>query len=140
MASATGAIRVGAIVAATSPSWAGRARGARGEANWLPRPDESWFDPRTGRPSPRFYQFMREIAETRLGGVNGSTVTEVATSVSNTQTDVAAAITYSQSVASYAQGVAATANATAEVAQNSGLSGASSIPPPPDPPQWDNRG
>lgn len=100
------------------------------------RADEAWFDPNTGRPTSRFFQFMHEIAENRLGGVDGYTIPQVSTSVTQTQTEVIATATYAQSVSAYAQGVAATATATAQVAQSNSLSGATSIPETPEPPDW----
>lgn len=99
------------------------------------RADEAWIDPKTGRPTPRLFQLLHEICENRLGGVNGQTIPSVATSVVETQAEVVATTTYAQSVAAYAQGVAATATATAQVAQNNSLTGASSIPEAPEPPE-----
>jgi len=119
--------------AAARVAWAG-SRSPRKTLDWLPRADEVWFDPKTGRPTRRFYQFMREIAEERLGGVQGATVPQVQTSVINTQAEVAATTTYATQVGQYAQGVAATVAATAEVAQDAGLSGAETIPEVPTAP------
>lgn len=131
--SRTGAIRFGILVAGSSPAWAGRA-GNRAKVDWLPPAHIAWFDPQTGRPTPVFFQFIREIAEVRLGGVNGTTVPQVQTTVAQTQTEVIATQSYATQVGAYAQGVAATATATAQVAQNNSLSGAGSIPEAPDPP------
>jgi hypothetical protein len=131
--SRTGAIRFGILVAGTSPAWAGRA-GNRPKVDWLPPAHISWFDPQTGRPNPVFFQFIREIAEVRLGGVNGTTVPQVQTTVAQTQAEVVATQSYATAVGTYAQGVAATATATAQVAQSNSLTGAGSIPPAPEPP------
>lgn len=131
--SRTGAIRFGILVAGTSPAWAGRAAN-REKVDWLPPAHIPWFDPKTGIPTRVFFQFIREIAEVRLGGINGTTVPQVQTTVSQTQAEVIATQGYATQVGAYAQGVAATATATAEVAQNNGLSGAGSIPSTPDPP------
>jgi hypothetical protein len=82
-----------------------------------------------------FFQFIREIAEVRLGGVNGTTVPQVQTTVAQTQTEVIATQSYATAVGAYAQGVAATATATAQVAQSNSLAGATSIPDAPEPPE-----
>lgn len=123
----------GVGVAATRVTWAGSAA-RRESVDWLPRADEMWFDARTGRPTRRFYQFMREVAENRLGGPQGQTVPQVATSVASTQTAVVEAVSFAQQVGQYAQGVAATVQATVEVAQTEGLAGAESIPETPSTP------
>lgn len=124
---------VGFNSAASRVAWAGTSS-PRKTLDWLPRADEVWFDPKTGRPTRRFYQFMREVAEERLGGVQGKSVPQVATDVVNTQAEVAATVTYATQVGQYAQGIAATASATAAVAKDEGLSGAESIPDiPPNP-------
>jgi len=119
--------------AAARVAWAGT-RSPRKVNDWLPRADEVWFDPKTGRPTRRFYQFMREVAEVRLGGVRGKTVPQVQTDVVNTQAEVAATTTFAAQVNQYAQGVAAVAAATAAVAQDSGLAGSESIPEVPPAP------
>lgn len=131
--------RIGLLVAATSPAWAGRARQARSN-NWMLRADEQWFDPKTGRPSPRFFQFMFEIAQNRLGGVNGASIPTVQTSVAQTQAEVVNTSSYARSVAVYAQGIAAAVDATTEVAQNNALTGADGIPGTPEPPQVPGSG
>jgi len=131
--SRTGAIRLGILVAGTSPAWAGRAAN-REKVDWLPPAHIPWFDPKTGIPTKVFYQFIREIAETRLGGINGTTVPQVQTTVTQTQSEVIATQSYAVSVGSYAQGIAATATATAQVAVSNGLSGSGSIPSTPIPP------
>jgi hypothetical protein len=101
---------------------------------WLPRADEVWIDLKTGRPTRRFFQFMHEVAELRLGGVQGLTVPQVKQDVDTTRSAVVGNITFTAQVSQYAQGVAATATASAQVAQDSGLAGAESIPPTPEPP------
>lgn len=113
--------------AAARVAWAGSAS-PREKLDWLPRADEVWIDMKTGRPSRRFFQFMREISEVRLGGVQGKSVPQVQTDVVNTQAEVAATTTFAASISQYAQGVAAVVQATTEVAQDSGLAGAESIP------------
>lgn len=123
----------GLASATTRVTWAGT-RARRESVDWLPRADEMWFDVKTGRPTRRFFQFMREVAENRLGGPQGQTVPQVATSVASTQTAVVEVASFSQRVGQYAQGVAATVRATVEVAQTEGLAGAESIPETPSTP------
>lgn len=130
----TGAIRIGLLVAASSPPWAGRARQAR-SSNWMLRADVAWFDPRTGRPTPAFFQLMHEITENRLGGVNGASIPTVQSVVTQTQAEVVNTSTYARNIAVYAQGIAASVDATTEVARNNALAGADGIPGTPEPPQ-----
>jgi hypothetical protein len=130
----TGAIRIGLLVAASSPAWAGRARQAR-SYNWMLRADEMWIDPKTGRPSPRLFQLLREICENRLGGIDGASIPTVQTTVTQTQAEVVATSTYARNVSIYAQGIAAAVDATTEVARNNALTGADGIPGTPEPPQ-----
>lgn len=125
--------RAGINSAAARVAWGGSAS-PREKLDWLPRADEVWIDPKTGRPSRRFYQFLREIAEVRLGGVQGKSVPQVQTDVVNTQAEVAATTTFAAQVNQYAQGVAAVAAATTAVAQDSGLAGSESIPEVPPAP------
>lgn len=127
----SGVIRLGVLVAASSPDWSSRA-GRRERVDWLPPPHMAWIDPQTGRPTPQFYRFMHEMAENRLGGVAGSTLPAVSTAVTETRVDVANTTTQLNAVATYAEGVAATASALTEVAENNSLSGATSVPAVPD--------
>jgi hypothetical protein len=126
--------RIGTLSAASSPAWSGRASANRAKVDWLLRPDEMWIDSKTGRPSPRFYQFIREIAEVRLGGIQGVSVPQVATAVTQTQAEVVATTSYAEAAVAYSQGVAATATATAQVTTAAALPGSESIPIIPEPP------
>lgn len=129
----TGAIRIGFLVAGTSPPWAGRATANRQRVPWLPSAGVP-VALADGRMNPVWYRALQEVFENRLGGINGATVSEVVTSVTQTQAEVIATSTYAAQVSAYAQGVGATAAATAQVAQNNSLSGATAIPKTPDPP------
>lgn len=129
----------------TRVGWGGELVPARGSTttntartrDWLLRADEIWIDPKTGRPSRRFFQLMREICETRLGGVNGRTVPQVIEDVATTQTEVAVTVNYATRLGEYTETIAATANATAEVLQTNGEPGAEDIPEsPPTGPVW----
>jgi len=119
---------VGFNSAASRVAWAG-STARRERVEWMPRADEPWFDPKTGRPTRRFYQFMHEIAEQRLGGVNGRTVPQVADDLTTTQGTVTATVNFATQAVQYSESVAATANATAEVLQANGEPGADTIPP-----------
>lgn len=119
--------RAGINSAAARVRWAGNAS-PREKMDWLPRADEVWIDMKTGRPTRRFFQFMHEIAERRLGGVQGKTVPQVQTDVVNTQAEVAATTTFATAIGQYAAGVAASTMATVEVLQDTGASGSESIP------------
>jgi hypothetical protein len=93
-----------------------------------------WIDPKTGRPTRRFFQFLREIAEVRLGGVQGTTVPQVQTTVTQTQSEVAATTSFAVQVGQYAQGIGASTQATIDVLQDAGTAGSESIPAPPTTP------
>lgn len=129
-------IRVGVAVAAVPVTWAGN-EASRNVADWLPRIDERVIDPRTGFFTTRWYNYFRELG-VRLGGIQGPSITQVVTTVEQTQVQVAQNTAYTDSAVAYASSVAATATAAAEVAQSNGLSGAGSIPPPSAPPHRPN--
>lgn len=117
--------------AASRVAWAGTSS-PREKLDWLPRADEQWFDPKTGRPSRRFYQFIREIAEVRLGGVQGRTVPQVHSDVVQTQATTTATVSYATQLGQYAQGVAATAAATLQVLKDNAEPSAETVPAPPE--------
>lgn len=132
----TGAIRFGVLVAGSSPPWAGRATRAT-KVPWLPPIHVSPVlpDGKGGyRWNPDVYRALKWVFEDALGGINAPTLPQVSTTVSQTQAEVVATVTYTAAVAAYAQGVSATAEATAQVAQNNSLTGATSIPEVPEPP------
>src|SRR5690606_37927848 len=82
--------------AAARVPWAG-GRAKREAADWMPRADEAWTDPKTGRPSRRFFQFMSEM-ERRMGGINGASIPQVQQDVTNTQAEVVATSTFAAQV------------------------------------------
>jgi hypothetical protein len=116
--------------ASSRTAWAG-ARAPRKSGDWLPRPDEVWVDQKTGRPTPRFFQFVREIAEVRLGGVQGKSVPEVHADVVQTQATATATVSYATQLGQYTQGVAATAAATLLLLMDNDEPAAEPVPPPP---------
>lgn len=127
---------VGFAAAAAPVPWAGN-EASRAVSDWLPRIDERPIDPRTGCFTTRWYNYFRVLGE-RLGGVQGPSIEQVVSNVQVTQQAVAATATYVDQSIAYTQSVAASAEATAQVAQNNGLSGSGSIPPPSPPPNRPN--
>lgn len=123
------ASRAGVYSRATSSAGVTSVR--RSRVDWLPRADEQWIDPKTGRPTRRFYQFLREVAENRLGGVVGQTVPQVATAVSATSAVAATVGVFATQVRDYAVQVNESAEATRTVSVDNGLTGAGDIPPGP---------
>lgn len=121
----------GVASAASSVTWAGNT-GARRTNDWLPRADEVWFDVKTGRPTRRFFQFIREVAEVRLGGIEGKTVPQVHSDVVQTQATTSATVSYATQLGQYTQGVAATAAATLQVLKDNAEPSAETVPPPPE--------
>lgn len=132
------AIRVGLAVAAAPVSWSGN-EASRSVVDWLLRIDEPFGEVRGNKVflTRRAWNLLREICD-RLGGVQGPSMAQVVTSVTETQVQVAANTSYVDSAVAYTASVAATAEAAAEVAQSNGLSGAGSIPPPSPPPSRPN--
>lgn len=129
---------VGFASAASPVAWAGN-RGSRNVADWLPRIDEPLAFIRDGKVymSQRWWNWERAVAD-RLGGVQGPSVTQVVQEVADTRVQVAANTVYTEQAVAYTTSVAQAQAATAEVAQNSGLSGAGSIPAPGHPPSRPN--
>lgn len=129
---------VGFASAAAPVAWAG-SEGSRNVVDWLPRIDEPLATVRNGRVyiNVRWYNLLRELCD-RVGGIQGQSIPQVVASVQETQVQVAANTAYTDSAVAFTNSVAATATATAQVAQNSGLSGSGSIPPPSPPPNRPN--
>lgn len=129
-------IRFGVAVAAAPTAWAGN-EASRSVTDWLPPMETPLLDPRTGRIHPAWYRYLRVLGE-RIGGIQGATIPQVQASVAATQVQVAANTAYVDQSVAYTASVAASAAATAQVAQENGLSGAGSIPPPSSPPSRPN--
>lgn len=129
-------VAAGVGVAATRVAWGGTTA-IRKVVDWLP-PAHVPFSNDGKHVNPVWYRALRELFETRAGGVNGPTIPQVRQSVTDTQETVVGVVTFAQQVGQYAQGVAATVQATAEVTQDAGLSGSESIPDPPaTPPEYE---
>lgn len=131
-------IRAGFPVSATPTAWAGN-EGSRNVVDWLPRIDEPFGTVRNNNfyINPRWYNLLRELCD-RVGGIQGASIPQVVQAVQETQVQVAVNTAYTDSAVAYTASVAASAQATAQVAQTNGLSGASSIPPPSPPPSRPN--
>lgn len=125
---------VGFASAAAPVAWSGN-QGSRRVADWLPRIDEAFGTVRDGKVyiNVRWWNLLREVCD-RLGGVQGPSITQVVSTVEQTQVQVAANTTYTNQAVAYTASVAASAEATAQVAQSNGLAGSGSIPSIGDPP------
>jgi len=133
MATRTTAISVGPVISTVPVPW-NASDAARQKVPWLPRPDIPWFDPKTGKPTAPFAQFMQELAETRLGGISGKSVVQIATTTEQVKAQVVATAEYTEAAVTYTRGVAAQSDALKTVAQANNLDGATTVPPTPDPP------
>lgn len=125
MASDTCAAAAGLAAAAASANWASASQRKK-LIPWLPPRTEPLYP--GGPPLGRAYRLALEEFAERLGGILGSSITDVATSVSLVQE----AVTLAQSIAIDAQ-VASAQNAAAidvvrDVAIGNGLTGAEQIP------------
>lgn len=84
---------------------------------------------------PEWDRAFRWLFEQYIGGIRAPTIGQVTQSIAQTQEQAAATTNYAEQVAAYASGIAATVEATAQVAQDNGLTGAGSIPVVPDLPR-----
>lgn len=80
--------------------------------------------------NPRWYRFMDEITK-RLGGINGDTITQVSTSVQQTQDSLVRAATAINTAAQTVNAAADSVNTIKQVLVNNGTSGSTSIPDAP---------
>lgn len=110
-------------------SWGGSAR-LLAKVPWLPPFHVKPVDA-NGNWNPAVYKALKYLFEEVIGGIDAPTLPQLRTDVTSTQVQVSATTNYAKQVSQYAQGIAATAEATAQVTQDSGLSGSGSIPPPP---------
>ena len=76
-----------------------------------------------------WYRFFHTIAETKLGGIGGSTLPQVAEAGAVTAASAAAAASQTASVAAQAQANAEALLATVQVVTANALTGAEQIPP-----------
>lgn len=104
-----------------------RSAQATGKA-WLPPETVPWFDPKTGRPTREFARCMDYLMNTRMGGINGPSMTEVVTNVAESKQQAAQAVTQASAVEELAVANAEALKATVQVTQNSALDGAEQIP------------
>lgn len=97
--------------------------------SWLPPPRVP-VTMENGMMTPEWYRFFRYIAEDRLGGASAPSIGDVQTTVGDTQRAVTTNVAQ---IANVIQAVNTNAQVTqtqTQVAQNSGLTGASQIPQP----------
>lgn len=78
---------------------------------------------------PTWYRFFQYVAEIKLGGANGPTLTSVAESATSTAETAAAAQTQVSALTQQSQTNAEALAAVRQVAQDNSLSGAEQIPP-----------
>jgi uncharacterized protein (DUF2252 family) len=105
----------------------------RSKVPWLPAAHVPVVQS-NGLMHPAWYRAMVELFEHRMGGVQGQSVAQVATTVTQTQQQVVAATNKVVETIAYARSVDARASALKQVASDNGLSGTDSVPPPSNPP------
>lgn len=79
---------------------------------------------------PTWYRFFQYVAEIKLGGANGPTITEVADNAAATAQNAATTQTQISAVIQQGQTNAESLQAAIQVVQNSSLPGSDQIPPP----------
>ena len=95
---------------------------------WLPTPGQPVVDA-VGRMTPPWYRFFAYVAETRLGGITGPSVPDVAAGVATAITTSTAESGRIGALAAQSQTNAEALSVVVQVAQNNGLVGADQIPP-----------
>lgn len=109
----------------------------REKNNWLPRADHAIGTcPKCKTripPDPTWYRYFSELSE-RMGGIQGQTIPQVVTTVTQTQSQVVATTAAVTDLGAYTRSIGATATALRQVAVDNALSGASTVPAPSDPP------
>ena len=128
--------RAGVYSAVTSA--AGVTPASRPRVDWLP-PAHIPLD-RAGKVfmTPVWYRFFREMAENRMGGINGATVPQVATAASAASATASTVGVFAQQVRDYAEEINTTVETTRQVSVDNSLTGAEDIPPgPSSPPQYE---
>lgn len=111
---------------ASNTAWAGSST-RRGKIDWIPGAHVPVLD-NSGRMSPAWYRFFREVADNRLGGIDAPTVPDVVTTAKQTQAQV---LTVKQDADAAIQTVNScvdAVNTTKQVAVNNNLSGSTQIP------------
>lgn len=103
----------------------------------LPKAQEKFLNA-DGTVSRNWYQALQWVFNEALGGLDAPTLPQVVATVTKTQAQVVESTNFVDQAVQFTRSVASTAIATAQVAQNAGLSGSSSIPPPSDAPTRPN--
>lgn len=134
----TAVVSIGPGVAIGRVNWNSSTE-SRASNNWLPRADHgigSCPSCKTRiRLDPLWFSFFKEIAENRLGGVQGATIPAVQTTVQQTQAVVVDTTATLTETIAYARSIDATATALTQVAIDNGQAGATTVPETSDPPQ-----
>lgn len=106
--------------------WAGS--GAKRKAvSWLPTSNTRVLND-DGTLTKPWYQFFREIADTRLGGIDAQTVPQVAAVQASTQAQVLDTTNLAIQTVTNINQVASAVNTTSQVTKSAALPGASQIP------------
>lgn len=116
-----------------SALWSAGGPEGGGEIAWLPpaRQPLAYTDARTGQTfcDPTWYRFFEYLAETRLGGKTGPTITSVVQTLTDTQTTAAAATSTVAELQQQTQANAESLYVVRSVAKLNLLDGAEQIPP-----------
>ena len=117
----------------SSALWSAGAPSGGGEVAWLPpaRQPVTFTDARTGQTfcDPAWYRFFEYIAEQRLGGKTGPSITTVVQTLTDTQTTAAAATSTVAELQQQTQANAESLYVVRSVAKLNLLDGAEQIPP-----------
>lgn len=117
---------MGFVSVAGNKPWSGSSSKPK-NVNWIPPATVAVLDAR-GNMSRPWYLFFKEIAETRLGGIDAETVPQVISKQIQTNAYIADAQTNIVGLASQVNTVTGVVNTQTDVAQTNNLSGASQIP------------
>jgi hypothetical protein len=132
MATRTVEFSAGVGLALGSVPW-NTSNAKRQKVPWLPNANVKFLNP-DGTVSRTWYLALHELFENRMGGVQGQSVAQVATTVTQTQTLVTAATGKVAETIAYARSIDDRASALVQVATDNALTGTSSVPPPSTPP------
>lgn len=116
-----------------TPPWAGSGA-LLSRVPWIPKAGTPLSLDNGRTLNPVWDRCLRWLFEEAIGGLSAPTPAQTRETVAQVQVQVVDTANYTEQVAAYATGIATTTQATVEVAQSNGLTGAESIPAPPEPP------
>lgn len=132
MASRTVEFSTGVGLALGSVPW-NTSNASRQKVPWLPPATVKFLNP-DGTVTRTWYLALHELFENRMGGVQGQSVAQVATTVTQTKAQVTAATSKVVETIAYARSIDSRASALVQVATDNALTGTSSVPPASTPP------